>query len=179
MISDTERREVARRLRHSWVNVPDKNPVRHQLRVLFEIYSAVGFGDDDDADAVDLFDRLADLIEPPYPDASASYKGWRSEVYDPDGVLASPSNTAADLVRARADGKMRHSTKEEQGEYSAMLEKMSVELHPVDRDALLELADKARKLGDEENGPASFAVRCTFRVFARDIYKALGVCRED
>lgn len=43
-----------------------------------------------------------------------------------------------------------------------------------DRDALLELADKARKLGDEENGPASFAVRCTFRVFARSIYKALG-----
>lgn len=43
-----------------------------------------------------------------------------------------------------------------------------------DREALLALADKARKLGDEENGPASFAVRCTFRVFARSIYKALG-----
>lgn len=64
MISDTERREVAARLRHSWTNVPDKNPVRHQLRVLFEIYSAVGLADDDDADAIDLFDRLADLIEP-------------------------------------------------------------------------------------------------------------------
>ncbi len=55
----------------------------------------------------------------------------------------------------------------------------AVELTGIDRDALLELADKARKLGDEENGPASFAVRCTFRVFARNIYKALGVCRED
>lgn len=44
----------------------------------------------------------------------------------------------------------------------------------IDREALLALADKARKLGDEENGPASFAVRCTFRVFARSIYKALG-----
>ena len=43
-----------------------------------------------------------------------------------------------------------------------------------DVDALLALADKERKLGDEENGPASYAVRCTFRVFARDIYKALG-----
>lgn len=64
MTSDAERREVARRLRHSWANVPDKNPARHQLRVLFEIYSAVGLADDDDADAIDLFDRLADLIEP-------------------------------------------------------------------------------------------------------------------
>ena len=43
-----------------------------------------------------------------------------------------------------------------------------------DREALLSLAEKARKLGDEEGGPASYAVRCTFRVFARDIYKALG-----
>lgn len=43
-----------------------------------------------------------------------------------------------------------------------------------DREALLALAEKARKLGDEEGGPASYAVRCTFRVFARDIYKALG-----
>lgn len=64
MPTDNERREVARRLRHSWANVPDKNPVMHQLRVLFEIYSAVGLADDDDADAIDLFDRLADLIEP-------------------------------------------------------------------------------------------------------------------
>lgn len=47
-----------------------------------------------------------------------------------------------------------------------------------DREALLALADKARKLGDEENGPASFAVRCTFRVFARSIYKALGEAAE-
>ena len=37
---------------------------------------------------------------------------------------------------------MRHSTKEEQNEYGTMLKKMSVELHPVDRDALLALVDK-------------------------------------
>ena len=36
---------------------------------------------------------------------------------------------------------MRHSTEEEREEYSAMLKKMSVELHPVDRDALLALAN--------------------------------------
>lgn len=50
----------------------------------------------------------------------------------------------------------------------------AVELTGIDREALLALAEKARKLGDEEGGPASYAVRCTFRVFARDIYKALG-----
>lgn len=38
-------------------------------------------------------------------------------------------------------GKMHHSTKEEADAYEAMLESMSVELHPVDRDALLNLAD--------------------------------------
>lgn len=43
-----------------------------------------------------------------------------------------------------------------------------------DRDALLELADKMRKLGDEEGGPASYAVRCAFRVFARRIREACG-----
>lgn len=63
MVTDTERREVARRLRRAWVNVPDRNPVRHHMRVLYEIYAAVGLNDDG-ADAIDLFDRLADLIDP-------------------------------------------------------------------------------------------------------------------
>lgn len=35
-------------------------------------------------------------------------------------------------------GKMRHSTKEEADAYDAMLKSKSVEIHPVDRDALLE-----------------------------------------
>lgn len=39
-------------------------------------------------------------------------------------------------------GAMRHSTKEEQNQYNSMLEDMSVEMHPVDKDALLELADE-------------------------------------
>ena len=63
MPTDTERREVARRLRHAWTNVPDRDPVRHQLRVLLEVYEAVGL-DDGESDAIDLFGRLADLIEP-------------------------------------------------------------------------------------------------------------------
>ena len=63
MVSDDERREVAERLRQAWANVPDANPARHHLRVLYEIYAAVGLNDDG-VDAIDLFDRLADLIEP-------------------------------------------------------------------------------------------------------------------
>ena len=63
MPTDDERREVARRLRHAWTNVPDRDPVRHQLRVLLEVYEAVGL-DDGESDAIDLFGRLADLIEP-------------------------------------------------------------------------------------------------------------------
>lgn len=63
MPTDTERREVAERLRRAWTNVPDKNPVRHHMRVLYEIYAAVGLNDDG-VDAIDLFDRLADLIDP-------------------------------------------------------------------------------------------------------------------
>ena len=62
MATDDERREVAERLRRAWANVPDKNPVRHHMRVLYEIYTAVGLNDDG-VDAIDLFDRLADLIE--------------------------------------------------------------------------------------------------------------------
>ena len=63
VVSDDERREVAQRLRRAWANVPDKTPVRHHMRVLYEIYAAVGLNDDG-IDAIDLFDRLADLIEP-------------------------------------------------------------------------------------------------------------------
>ena len=63
MTTIEERREVARRLRHAWTNVPDRDPVRHQLRVLLEVYEAVGL-DDGESDAIDLFGRLADLIEP-------------------------------------------------------------------------------------------------------------------
>ena len=66
MATDDERREVAERLRRAWANVPDKNSVRHHMRVLYEIYAAVGLNDDG-VDAIDLFDRLADLIEPDEP----------------------------------------------------------------------------------------------------------------
>ena len=133
MVNDDERREVAQRLREL-----DYSDLQESLICAY--LDALGIKGYEDW--IGIAHRLADLIEPTYPDATASYKGWMAEVYDPDGVLASPSNVAANLARAHADGKMRHSTKEEQNEYSAMLKKMSVEMHPVDRDALLALAEE-------------------------------------
>ena len=62
-------------------------------------------------------DMLADLIEPSC---------------DRD----TPQNVAEEMF-----GKMRHSTKEEADAYDAMLKSKSVEIHPVDRDALLALAN--------------------------------------
>lgn len=69
-----------------------------------------------------LYSLLADLIEP-------------SCDYD------TPQKVAEEMF-----GKMRHSTKEERDEYTSMLENMSIELHPVDREALLALADEMESL---------------------------------
>ena len=54
----------------------------------------------------------------------------------PDGNHDTPQKVAEDMF-----GKMRHSTKEEVDAYDDMLKSKSVEIHPVDRDALLALAD--------------------------------------
>ena len=120
MTSDDERREVAERLRRAWANVSDKNPVRHHMRVLYEIYAAVGLNDDG-VDAIDLFDRLADLIDP-----------------DCD-----------------------------EGRYS-----VARTVRPVDRDALLELADDLDRMGD-----GSMYDPCISDEYgiARRIREALGV----
>lgn len=69
-------------------------------------------------DWVGIAHRLADLIEPSC---------------DRD----TPQKVAEEMF-----GKMRHSTKEEADAYDAMLKSKSVEIHPVDRDALLALADE-------------------------------------
>lgn len=80
MPTDDERREVARMLRQAWANVSDANPVRHHLRVLYEIYAAVGLNDDG-AEAIDLFDHLADLIEP------GDHIGDSDKMVDRDALL--------------------------------------------------------------------------------------------
>ena len=119
VVSDDERREVAERLRRAWANVPDKNPVRHHMRVLYEIYAAVGLNDDG-VDAIDLFARLADLIDP-----------------DCDEGRYSVARTA----------------------------------RPVDRDALLALADECDEMRDDGLPIGSYEV---YRI-ARRIREAIGV----
>ena len=73
---------------------------------------------------------------------------------DSDWVWNDVSNLVADLIEPSCDrdapqkvaeemfGKMRHSTKEEADAYDAMLKSKSVELHPVDREALLDMEDE-------------------------------------
>ena len=124
MVSDDERREAAERLRQAWANVPDANPARHHLRVLYEIYAAVGLNDDG-VDAIDLFDRLADLI-------------------DPDC---------------------------EEGRYS-----VARTARPVDREALLALADELECDGDCNGCDMGGGIWCGAQVYAaRRIREALGV----
>lgn len=112
MVNDDERREVARRLREL-----DYSDLQESLICAY--LDALGIKGYEDW--VGIAHRLADLIEPSMP--SGPGDAWLASV---DGFIR----------------EMRHSTKEEQNEYGAMLEKMSVELHPVDRDALLALADE-------------------------------------
>lgn len=94
MATDDERRAVAERLRRAWANVSDKNPVRHHMRVLYEIYAAVGLNDDG-VDAIDLFDRLADLIDPDCDEGRYSVARTVRPV-DRDALLE-----LADIVRCR------------------------------------------------------------------------------
>lgn len=125
MPTDKERREVARRLRQAWANVPDANPIRHHMRVLCAIYEAVGFSDVE-SDAIDLFDRLADLIEP-----------QTSEQTNHDEYSPSAS--------------------------------------PIDRGALLELADEMEDDASFlDKHPYSFTSPSDFRDYAERIREACG-----
>lgn len=114
-MTDDERREVARRLR-------EYSGGRKAFH-LGRLCAACGIDKSrlmsrtTDADA-EAWAHLADLIEPSC---------------DRD----TPQKVAEEMF-----GKMRHSTKEEADAYDAMLKSKSVEIHPVDRDALLALADE-------------------------------------
>lgn len=146
MISNDERREVARRLREVQAYViPGTKTEEHPITGRI-IGVACGY---DLPDFQGLLGRLADLIEPSIPSGPG------------DAGLASVDG----FIR-----EMRHSTKEEQNEYSVMLEKMSVEMHPVDRDALLALADE---LEQETGSVCGVCMGST----ARRIREALGVER--
>ena len=161
-MSDDERREVAARLR-SFVTDDSVYADVDACRVLHSIGL---YYKDIDRIYFSGFDvaRLADLIEPSC---------------DRD----TPQKVAEEMF-----GKMRHSTKEEADAYDAMLKSKSVEIHPVDRDALLALASgleadadrilraarNARFGGGPRMGEAKHDAY-EWRSIARRIREALGV----
>lgn len=134
MITNDERREIARRLRE--LDYADL-----QESLICAYLDALGI--EGYTDWVGIAHRLADLIEP---------------------------NDSAQTVAEDMFGQMRHSTEQERVAYADMLAINSVELHPVDRDALLELADEM----EQETG--SVCGVCMGKS-ARRIRKALGVER--
>ena len=153
MISDTDRRAVARRLR----GIKDtREGCEHDMccdlwSAIFDSdYRCTGLCDECE---VAVLDSLADLIEPSC---------------DRD----TPQKVAEEMF-----GKMRHSTKEEADAYDAMLKSKSVEIHPVDRDALLALADEMYGRLDEYDVGLHGGIYMAneMRKYARRIREALGV----
>lgn len=157
MISDDERREIATKLRKQ----ADKlglNMDAHE----FANYTADVLDVDENMMWYGMELRLADLIEP-------------------DSTILTDHGEAA---LASVEGfihQMRHSTEKEQNAYSAMLKKMSVELHPVDRNALLNLADEIDANGDKLLADSSLLVGTIglMRCYANSIREALGETRKE
>lgn len=155
MISDDERREVARKLRELETGV---------------IGTVIPTGE--------LYKNILDVIEYGHSGAMTPY-GLLADLIDPT-IPAAPGDTGLASVEGFI-GKMRHSTKEEQDLYSGMLEKMSVELYPVDRDALLSLADEIDANVDRLLEDSSLLVGDVglMRCYANSIRKSLGETRKE
>lgn len=153
MVTDNECREVARRLRE-YVDLPDDWWADTYSGFYVE---KCAFGNVERHRESELFARLADLIEP-------------------DSTIPTDPGEAA---LASVEGfvrEMRHSTEEEQNEYDAMLKKMSVELYPVDRDALLAVADALS--GDYRYEGNSIAAKQVVDVFNKEHHKfARRICK--
>ena len=102
-----------------------------------------------------------------YPDTSREDGGHAlysllADLIEPGCDRDTPQKAAEEMF-----GKMRHSTKEEADVYDAMLKSKSVEIHPVDRYALLALAEEM------EAGPRR--ERC---LVAPDCSECAGHCSE-
>lgn len=154
MPTDEERREVARRIRETGKELGSAALLWYHIAKALGVRTAT--------DGKTACGMLADLIEPSeracyYYDAETNH----CRCYD------TPQKVAEEMF-----GKMRHSTKEEADAYEAMLKSMSVEIHPVDRDALLALADDLDRMGD-----GSMYDPCISDEYgiARRIREALGV----
>lgn len=154
MPTDEERREVARRLRETG------DGLGRSALLWYHIAKALGVRTATDGKTA--CNMLADLIEPSeracyYYDAETNH----CRCYD------TPQKAAEEMF-----GKMRHSTKEEADAYEAMLKSMSVEIHPVDHDALLALADDI----DKQTDGSMFDIWLEDgHYIARRIREALGV----
>lgn len=143
MVTDTERREVARRLR-------ELDYAHFQESLICAYLDALGIEGYEDWEGI--AHRLADLIMPSRNQETAE----------------------------KTFGHMRHSTKEERDEYTSMLENMSVELHPVDRDALLALADEIERKAsnwDATQGDVPLVHAGYLMGYADRIREALGDCQ--
>lgn len=151
MPTDEERRDVARRLRAIEPDDFSSYSEEHEC-----VENILGIWDDYDKF---LWRVVADLIE---PDSTIPTDPGEAALASVEGFIR----------------EMRHSTEEEQNRYSAMLKKMSVELYPVDRDALLEIVqamDSRGKCASEENGGDGKVDAWWLSQYAHLIREALGV----
>ena len=110
--------------------------------------------------------RGREFCETPCEHCHARLLGELADLIESSCDRDTPQKVAEEMF-----GKMRHSTKEEADAYDAVLKSKSVEIHPVDREALLALADSMcvrrswLSATDAERGKA----------IARRIREALGV----
>ena len=185
MISDNERREVARRLRELGKVVYDPENTYELL--------ADALGVDDFEGTDELFNRLADLIEPSYkPDAK--YEAWYNSLSHYGSAQGAPSNIrelieeivwAALTVDLGPNGNTDPSTGiDEGGVYTNNLfaewEREASRLSGgIDRDALLELADSmdgyARFCKERSIQVGNNLVEC----YASLIREAVNACEGD
>ena len=177
MISDEERREVARRLREQFDVVGQGryvalNGTLFGMQILASDESTLRAG----------ISRLADLIEPSIPAdpgeaGLACVDAFIREHTEKPVDRDTPQKVAEEMWKVAEEifGDMRHSTKEEADAYEAMLKSKSVELHPVDRDALLALAEELDGLGLSGFSSGWSIGMVNVGSFARRIREALGV----
>ena len=145
MIADSERREVARRLR-------EVNPYRNQSytvpyhrytpasEYLSELAGTLGYSPKNDVNRLEFQNRLADLIEPGEPKVKC-------------------------VAEVKVDGER----------LEQLVHDAAVELTGIDRDALLALAKVLGDMGDRYNEHERYELGTTFKAIAERIREALGV----
>lgn len=162
MATDDERRRVAAKLRGLNGNVS------HVRRVYEDEGSSILC--DDQADYYQICHAVAGYLpaEHMHPCDYEELHARLADLIEPSCDRDTPQKVAEEMF-----SKMRHSTKEEADAYDAMLKSKSVEIHPVDREALLALAEDVDGAADDSGGFEPLAGM--LRDIARRIREALGV----